>query len=345
MWLGAPLEQKIAPAAGDLATAQISLQGKQFFAHGDYLLFGALRDPDPSRPSAPPNLLTSLLMTGMPQNIRGYVGAWPEVGWLGLTGASLKWRADAGGYAKLPTGLWRRQFEQFTLLSFQPDVLEDVSPSIGFVPSDRPAQARLWATDLTNTSLGHQLNDYGYRYAQEASQGNVRILQSLVEQLHLPPSECLAAAELIWDGKIVSPLGGNYELARDRAGRTTWVVVKSDPAGGQDGAALNVNGTGKTPADYVFPALNWLRGIDVDLQMQQTTLALHAEIDMPAQTRTPFQLPKLPATPAKPKGSAPKPPKPETIAPELPRPADAESDELPIPIQPPADVKPRGKDF
>lgn len=345
MWLGSPLQDRIAPAPGDLATAQISLQGKQFFAHGDYLLFGALRDPDPSQPPGPPNLLTSLLMSGMPQNLRGYVGAWPEVGWLGLTGASLKWRNDRGGYAQLPTGLWRRQFEQFTLLSFHPEVLEAVTPSISFVPSDRPAQARLWATDLTNTSLGHQLNDYGYKYAQEASQVNVRLMQSLVQQLHLPPSECLTAAELILDAKVVSPLGGNYELAQDKAGRVTWVVVNRDAASGNAaGAPVSGNGS-KAPASYVFPALNWLRGIDVDLQMQETTLALHAEIDMPAETRNAFQLPKLPATPAKPKADATKPARPETIAPELPRPADAGPDELPVPVQPPKPAKPRGKDF
>ena len=342
MWLGAPLQDRIAPAPGDLVAAQVSLQGKQFFAHGDYQMFGALRDPDPTQTSSPPSLLSSLLMSGMPQNVRGYVGAWPEVGWLGLAGASLKSRSDANGYTKLATGIWRRQFDQFTLLSMHPEVLEAVTPGIGFVPSDRPAQVRLWASDLTGTALGQQLNDYGFKYAQEASQVNVRLLQSLVEQLHLPPSECLAAAELILDAQIVSPLGGNYELARGKNGQVTWAVVDRAAAGGS--AAVFSNGS-KAPAGYVFPALNWLRGIDLDLQMQASTLALHAEIDMPAETRAPFQLPKLPATPAAPKPGSSKPAKPETIAPELPRPADADPDELPIPIQPPSPTKPRGKDF
>jgi hypothetical protein len=81
----------------------------------------------------------------------------------------------------------------------------------------------------------------------------------------------------------------------------------------------NPNGN-QPPADYQFPALNWLRGVDLELSLQKAplpALAMHAEFIMPVETRAApkFQLPKLPFGLSKPSALAPADTKPKEATP------------------------------
>ena len=52
----------------------------------------------------------------------------------------------------------------------------------------------------------------------------------------------------------------------------------------------------KPPAEYQFPALNWFRGVQMELMADNGLLAIHGEVIMPVETKPApaFQLPKLP---------------------------------------------------
>jgi hypothetical protein len=91
----------------------------------------------------------------------------------------------------------------------------------------------------------------------------------------VPPAEARGTAERLLAAKMVSPLGGDYELRELKGGPKTWVST----------ALADRIDTSQPPADYEFPALNWLRGINFELSTQNGTLAAHGEVIMPVETR------------------------------------------------------------
>jgi hypothetical protein len=193
--------------------------------------------------------------------------------------------------------------DAFTMLSFHPEILEQASSQLQFVQAQRPAQVWLHAEDLANSTLAPAINAYGYKQSRIISEGNTRFLNMLIEQLHVPPADALSTAERLLNAKFVAPLGGSYELRTTPSGER-WVATAlvDKPAGSAP------------PADYQFRALNWLRGVDLELSLQKApepALAAHAEFIMPVETRAPaFQLPKLPfglSKPATPPATKPGP--------------------------------------
>ncbi len=316
-WLGEPTDQRLATVPGNAVQFEAVVRGGTFFSGGEHHLFGALRDADPAIALDPGANLIARLFTSQFQGLQGYLGAWPNPGFLRLIGGASNAQPDAAGYSQLLTGLWRRQFNDFTLVSFHQPILAQISPQLRFEKAPRPAQVWLRADDLLNSQLAGLLNAYGYRQAKQVTSGNARFMNMLSEQLHVPKAECLATGERLLGGKFVSPLGGKYELREFDSGLQTWVSTA---------LADNKNGD-QPPDDYQFPALNWLRGIDAELAVQDGRLAAHANVIMPVETRpAAFQLPSLPfgvgkpapAPPgpsnAKPKSAAPKPSPPRPSA-------------------------------
>jgi hypothetical protein len=292
-WLGPPREQRLVPVPGDLISAQASVRGGTLLNSGEQVLFGALRDADPAFGTSG---IGAMLFKDW--NARGYIGGWPQPGLLSLLGANGSVRPDPNGFARLLLGQWERVYGQFTLLSFHPEVLEEVAPQLRFEPSNHPAQIRLRSEDLTTSTLATKINSFGYRRALRSSQGIARFVNSFTEQLHAPPRQDLALAESLLDAKLVDPLGGKFELLPNHVGRALWMsTVTNDP---------RFQGTGSMPVGYQFPALKWFRGMNAEVLMQPTQLVAHAEIDLPALTRAAgVELPSLPSFPALPSFTIP----------------------------------------
>jgi len=306
-WLGPPTVERLAIVPEDIVGFEAILRGGNFFAGDEHHLFGALRDADPNMASDLRTGLLARLVASKLEGLNGYVGAWPNPGYLKLIGGTSDIRPDAAGYSQLRTGLWRRQGEGFTLLSFNPEVLAKVSPQLQFVKADRPAQIWFHADDLANSKLAPMLNAYGYKQSRQTSLGNTRYMNMLSEQLHVPPADARATAEQLLGAKLLPVLGGDYELREPAAGHSVWVST----------SLADRPNSAEMPADYQFRALNWLRGIQFELVTENGQLAAHAEVIMPVETRPaagfqfptlPFGLPKPGATVAPPKSkTAPKP--------------------------------------
>ncbi len=146
--------------------------------------------------------------------------------------------------------------------------------------------------------------------------GNTRYMNMLVEQLHVPPPSAMTTAEQLLDAKLLEPLGGKYELLAIPSGQQSWVST----------SLVEQPNAKDVPADYQFPALNWLRGVDFELMTDGDLLAVHGELIMPVETKaTGFQLPSLPfglGKPAAGKDSGKTKPKPSSPAPsDVPKPA------------------------
>lgn len=321
-WLGSPTDQRLAAVPGNVVSFEAVLRGGTFFSGDEHHLFGGLRNADPALALDPRASIIARIFTSKLEGMQGYLGAWPNPGFLRLIGGGPASQPDAAGYSQLITGLWRRQFDDFTLLSFHPEILDQASSQLRFEQATRPAQVWFHADDLAKSTLAPMINAYGYRQSRQITQGNARYMNMLRDQLHVPLAECLSTGERLLSATFETPLGGKYEARELPSGMRSWVATaladRADP--------------NQVPDDYQFQALTWLRGIDFELTTVDGALALHGELIMPVETRAPaFQLPSLPFGPKKPSEAA----KPEPKAP--PKPAVKAS--TPAPSQ----AKPTGR--
>jgi hypothetical protein len=212
-----------------------------------------------------------------------YFGAYPTpaiFAWLGVGDVPL----DAAGFGRSQqSGLWQRRSGQYTTASMQREILEAVTPQLKFVDASRPGQAWFHAGDLGRSKLASTVNGVFYLSAKNAAIGNVRFLQALTSQLHVSPEDCLKAAEQLTDAKLVCPIGGKYELAEQPGTLPTWVSTALPPE-----KMRIVSGLFEpAPAEYIAPILNWLRGLDADVALDQRILSLHAEVEMQQNVVTP----------------------------------------------------------
>ena len=93
---------------------------------------------------------------------------------------------DAGrAIARLRTGLWRRQFDDFTLLSFHPEILQQASQQLRFEKRrGRPKSGFMPRTWRTRSSAGF-INAYGYRKSRQSDRRQHALHEHAGEQLRV----------------------------------------------------------------------------------------------------------------------------------------------------------------
>ena len=170
----------------------------------------------------------------------------------------------------MPLGLWRRQFSEFSVLSFVFPVLESVTPHLTIEQTDDQAQVRILINDVSQSKIAGWLSQLYYQRARQASLGNVRFLHTMSQQLRVPRDQALAVAQDLLDVKLVCPLGGEYQLRPDPSGLKYWLSTAWQ-AESQPAAA---------PSAYHAPVLDWFRGLQAELTMHEDKLFVHAELDM-----------------------------------------------------------------
>lgn len=268
--LGPTSKTRITAAPDDVIAVQAFLSGGGLFNSSapPHHMFLGVQDHVPLDDLKPTSLLKTLQLL---RTTPGYLGAWPKTGFLdrlplGLGGGA----PDEFGYSKLPLGLWRRQSrEGFSVLSFDPGLLEKVTPQLAVEEAEDEAQVRIHVGDLANTKISGLVSNLYYEQARKTSQGNARFMQSLVQQLHVPAEDAKKTAEKLLDAKLVCTLGGEYEIARGRGGGEYWASTAAP-------SSLNY----RLPPDYLAPLLVWFRGLDAGLVKTPDQLVAHVEFDM-----------------------------------------------------------------
>jgi len=261
--LGTADDRQLAVIPGDMAAAEIVLTDQRVFA--------GLRDVG----QPPVASVASLLPIGRWRDfLLGYIGTDGPLGVLSILNVGIPPQPDAAGYAISPLGGWRRQFNQFTLFSFQRELLDEVAPQLKYQQAQRPAQVRVRIEDLSNARITPALNDLGYARTRETSLNNLRLLHALDQQLHVPPAACQEAAEFLLDAKLICPLGGQYQLQKGRLGQLHWTSTALDAA------SSNALQKVRAPEGYQAPPLQWFRGLNLDAVMTQRNISAHAEVIM-----------------------------------------------------------------
>ncbi len=298
-WIGPADQEQLAAIPGDMASVELMLTGQRIFA--------GLRDV--GRPPSNAFPLPWGALGRLRDFLVGYIGTTGELGLLSVLNIGIPPQSDAAGYAGSPLGGWRRQFDRFTLFSFQHEVLDEVAPQLRFQQAQRPAQVRLRVDDVSQARITPALNDLGYARTRETSLGNVRFLHALDQQLHVPPAACKETAEFLLDAKLICPLGGKYVLREGGGEPSHWTstalesekgtgpIGRNGPSGASHQLDLSPFPTGRiepggflkirAPQGYLSPPLSWFRGLDLDATMTEKTISAHAEVIMQMPTKKP----------------------------------------------------------
>jgi hypothetical protein len=259
-WVGPADTTRLAAVPGDMAALELVLR--------DQRLFGGLRDV-----GAPGEVISGpgAIWERFRNVLVGYVGVYGPLGLLGVLDATIPGPPDANGYSASALGLWRRQFDRFTVYSFQADVLAAVTPQLRWQQWPRPAQAWLHVGDVSQARVTPALNRWAYQRTRETALGNLRLLHALEQQLRVPPADCKQAAESLLAAKLICPLGGQYVFrpVPNEVGR--WTSTALEAEGGRGG---------EPPPGYLARPLTWFRGLDLDAAMVESALSAHAEILM-----------------------------------------------------------------
>jgi hypothetical protein len=262
-WAGPADQRQLAPVPGDMAAAELLLHNQRLFA--------GLRDV-----GLPVDAVGSQwALLRRPRDILvGYLGTVGEPGLLALLNNAITAPADPAGYATDSGGLWRRNYEQFTVFSLQREVLAEVVPQLRFEPSPRPAQLRIRVGDVSQSRVTPFLNHLAYARTRQTTLANVRLMLALAEQLHVPLDATQEAAELLLGARLVCPLGGQYELRRTDGGVDYLTSTALADAGGRSLAESTI------PDGYQAPPLSWFRGLNLEAALIEKTLSIHAEATM-----------------------------------------------------------------
>ena len=346
--LGPVGRQRVAPLPGDVLALEISTSGggmmKSLFPFGiggqqraggqPSHLFAGVRGADPQSPAAqalpgaglPLQGLIGQVLPGLSaiEALRWYVGGWPTPGalqGLGIGGPNVQMDAEGYGLSGL---FWQRQLSTpagpITVASMKRDVLTEIAGSLNIVEAQQPAQVWLHLGDVSNSKMAGLANQFGYLRARGVSHGNANFLHSLTTQLDVPPDQALDVAQRLLDARLVSPIGGRYEL-QTRAGEFPLWAANALPEGPRSGLLPH------PPAGFLSPPLDWLRGVDLYGGSDTTGLWAHAEILMQrpdasaANTSEPPAAPRPNPQPRGPIQPIPNPPAPRRPAEELPIPS------------------------
>jgi hypothetical protein len=269
--LGPPTRVRIKPAPDDVILAQAAVKGGLVLPQiPPHHLFVGVRDNEPLSDLQPAGLLKALMIL---QTTPGYLGAWPKPGFLDLLPLGLGGGPpDAGGYSRLPLGVWRRQWEAFSVLAMDAELLAHVTSHLAAEEAENDAQVRIHVGDLSRAKLQSWVNSLSYARAYQASLGNAKLLHALSQQLGVPREEALTVAEQLLDASLVCSLGGRYQLDEKADRLALWMSDKWPPPNDR-----------RRPAEYRAPLLEWFRGLDGELTMYQDRVVLHAEMDMQRQ--------------------------------------------------------------
>ena len=263
-YAGMPATQKFAPVKDVLASFE--------FVMTDHRMFGGLCDFGPPTTmqygrTLPAGRLRDWLV--------GYIGTDGDLGPLRYLNIGFG-PVGPNGFAESQLGGgWRLQFGDYTLFSFQPEVLQRVAPQVKKIPAQRPAQLRINIDDPTSSRLMPMANNWAYNRTRETSLNNIRLMQALEQQLHISAADCQQAAEHLLDGKLICPLGGKYVLQKDQGGFERWTSTAVDKTPRVEGLLA-----ASAPQGFVAPPWNWFRGLKLDAALTEKNIDLHAEVLM-----------------------------------------------------------------
>jgi hypothetical protein len=278
--LASPASTQVIMPPDDVINVQLRLSGIQTARaySEDHFLFAGLKDLIPPLPEETKGLIAVLrLMRTLPV----YLGAWPKPGYLdrlplGLGGDP----PDVLGFSRSFLGLWRWQMGGFSVLSFDRAILESCAMHLQVAAAQDYAQGRLRVRDLSTSKVASLFNTLSFRQAAQITRGNLLLLDSMQQQLGIPPDQAKVQAELLLDAKLQCTLGGEYQVVNDRWTTTAWPTeIRLAPQTHASTIGFDSLHT-VAPENYQASWLQWFRGAQLHLTQLPERLVVVGELDM-----------------------------------------------------------------
>lgn len=231
-------------------------------------LFAAIKDtvpPDPDDFDGILNIYRSL--RGLP----GYVGAWPQPGALDRLPLGLGQGRPVGpGMNRLIGGLYRYSDGEFSVLSFQPKVIETSLPFLASTEVEDSAQVRARIGNLKGSEIEGWVNAQLYERSRSGSVAGANFLSLMSRQLSVDPKVAAQSAEQVLGASLQCTLGGEYQFSEPLGG---WV----------SGAWHGDVASEKAPPGYVAPAMKWFRGASATLTQYEDRVVADLIVDIARQ--------------------------------------------------------------
>lgn len=229
-------------------------------------LFAAIKDTVPPDPSRFSGVLTTYFSL---RQIPGYLGAWPQPGALDRLPLGLgRGRQIGPGMTKIVGGLYRYNDGQFSVLSFQPEILNRSLPHLAAIESGSTAQLRIRIGDLGGSQLQSWVNQQLYQRASQSSSAGAKYLELISRNLPVASENALSFVEEILDAKVQCTLGGDYEQISDDPPiwRSTAWNAQQPPE--------------ESPDNYQAPILRWFHGVEARLTQLDERIIVDLNLDL-----------------------------------------------------------------
>ncbi len=264
--LGPPTNVAMKFAPDDIVAVQAHVASPQLGPPTH--LFAAIKDTVPPEPEDFEGILNIYRSL---RQIPGYLGAWPQPGALDRLPLGLGRGTPVGpGMSRLIGGLYRYTDGGFSILSFQPEILQSSLPFISAVDVDDSAQVRVQIGNLAGSRIESWVNSQLYQLAAEGSGAGANFLGLLSRQLKVEPENGLMATQRILGVPLQCTLGGRYQYQPEIG---QWIST----------AWQNNFITTVPPPGYVAPAMKWFRGANAQLTQYEDRLVADAVIDIQRQ--------------------------------------------------------------
>lgn len=273
--LGPPTRVRIDFAPDDIVAAQAHVVSDQLRGSiPPHHLFAAIKDTVPPAPEQFDGILKSY---GALRSLPGYLGAWPLPGLLDRLPLGLGRGQPVGpGMTRLVGGLYRFQGGGFSIVSFQPDVIQASLPFIAADEAEDQAQVRIQVGNLVGSQLQAWVNEQLFQRTTAASRAGADLLGLLTRQLKVDRQDALHVARELLGGELQDPLGGRYLLAANPLsadGSQHWVSTSWN-----QGAVPEI-----PPPGYLAPVLSWFRGGRANLTQYDDRIVADVVIDVQRQ--------------------------------------------------------------
>lgn len=195
--------------------------------------------------------------------------------------------------------IWLKKYEGYYACALHRPTLVKVAPQLKVVDDARKAQIRFDIRSLADTKMRKYFDAVAYASSYHVTHGNIYFMDRLINQLHIPTQNARDVAEQILYGKLVSPLGGTYELRNsyydyysyEQEPSNTNDAVNPPAPPKEDGkkvwtwtSDLDNPVYNKVPGNYKCSFLDWFQGLHIDFSLDEQTLSTHIELEvMPKQ--------------------------------------------------------------
>ncbi len=240
-------------------------------------LFAAIKDTVPPNPEAFDGIIKSYFAL---RDVPGYLGAWPQPGALDRLPLGIGRGQPVGpGMNRLLGGLYRYSGGGFSIVSFQPDLLQASLPHIAAIDVADSAQVRAHVGNLAGSQLENWVNAQLFVRADETSRAGASFLNLLSSQLKVPPDSVATAARDVLGTDLQCSLGGEYVYDEQTEGwtSTAYLGTPMPPADFIGRVPTEV------PPGYVAPFMVWFRGMDATVTQYSDRLVADAVVDIARQ--------------------------------------------------------------